>query len=155
VNRQFKRLIESLEPKHAELRKAERFRLPVGARRIPLEGLYLFSENGHALYFGRSNHIRRRLQLHTRQCSSYFQASFATYLAKEATGLKASYILKRISPEHFSNQPSFIKAFVSAKRRIKNMDIQVVEESDPIRQAVLEVCVALTFPTRYNDFRTH
>jgi predicted GIY-YIG superfamily endonuclease len=154
MNKRLKGLIDSLEPKLTQLRKAKSFRLPVGSRQIPREGLYLFSEKGKPLYVGRSYNIRRRLQLHTRDCSSYFQA-FATYLAKETTGLKASYVLKKIAPEHFSNQQSFKQAFASAKKRIKKMNIQILEEADPIRQAVLEVCVALTFPTKYNDFRTH
>ena len=35
------------------------------------------------------------------------------------------------------------------------MDLRFVDEADPIRQALLEIYVAVVLGTPYNDFDTH
>jgi hypothetical protein len=35
------------------------------------------------------------------------------------------------------------------------MDLRFVEKPDPLRQALLEIYVAVTLRTKYNDFNTH
>ncbi len=35
------------------------------------------------------------------------------------------------------------------------MQVRYVEERDPLRQALLEIYVALVLKTPYNDFNTH
>ena len=49
----------------------------------------------------------------------------------------------------------FRAAFVKAKNRVRNMDLRWVEEPDPLRQALLEIYVAVVLKTPYNDFNTH
>ena len=51
--------------------------------------------------------------------------------------------------------PEFVAAFDSAKARIRNMDLRFVEETDPVRQALLEIYVAEVLGTPYNDFDNH
>lgn len=51
--------------------------------------------------------------------------------------------------------PDFRLAFIEAKKRIRAMDLRFVEENDPVRQAVLEIYVAVSLQTPYNDFDTH
>ena len=52
-------------------------------------------------------------------------------------------------------RPEFLLAFTEAKKRIRAMDLRFVAETDPICQAVLEIYVALSRHTPYNDFDTH
>ena len=48
-----------------------------------------------------------------------------------------------------------MKAFEQAKDRIRQMYVRYVEESDPIRQCLLEIYAAVALDTPYNDFSTH
>lgn len=51
--------------------------------------------------------------------------------------------------------PIFAEAFTKAKERIRSMDLRFVEEPHPLSQALLEIYVAVSLQTVYNDFRTH
>lgn len=51
--------------------------------------------------------------------------------------------------------PVFINAFTSAKARICEMELRFVEETDPVRQTLLEVYVAVVLEAAYNDFDNH
>jgi hypothetical protein len=50
---------------------------------------------------------------------------------------------------------AFAPAFEAAKRRIASMDLRYVEESDPTRQALLEIYVATALKTPHNNFDNH
>jgi len=54
-----------------------------------------------------------------------------------------------------SSDSEFGPAFLEAKRRIREMQVRYVEECDPLRQALLEIYVAVVLKTPYNDFNTH
>ncbi len=49
----------------------------------------------------------------------------------------------------------FAKAFVEAKVRLSRMNIRIVGEDTPMRQALLEMYVAVSLPTMHNDFDNH
>jgi hypothetical protein len=49
----------------------------------------------------------------------------------------------------------FVLAFTDAKVRLRAMNIRVVEESNPLRQALLEMYVAVALAAPYNDFDNH
>ncbi|MCX6096592.1 MAG: GIY-YIG nuclease family protein [Candidatus Bipolaricaulota bacterium] len=119
---------------------------------LPLAGIYLFSEDGQTLYVGRTNRLRRRLQDHAR--NSQNQATFAFLLAREETSKKAAY-RTRSSRRDLMKDPDFRSAFDKARERIRGMDVQFVEETDPTRQALLEICAALRAEATYNDFDNH
>jgi len=51
--------------------------------------------------------------------------------------------------------PEFAAAFTAAKQRIRKMNLRYVEETDPLRQALLEIYVSAVLQTPYNDFNTH
>ncbi len=51
--------------------------------------------------------------------------------------------------------PHFALAFAEAKARLRGMNIRVVEESNPLRQALLEMYVAVALEAPYNDFDNH
>jgi hypothetical protein len=50
---------------------------------------------------------------------------------------------------------TFGGAFKRAKARVAAMDLRYIEEPDPVRQAFLEIYVAVTLGTPYNDFDNH
>jgi hypothetical protein len=51
--------------------------------------------------------------------------------------------------------PGFKAAYDRAKARIRGMHIRYVHEPDPLRQASLEIYVAVTVNATYHDFDTH
>ena len=122
-------------------------------RDLPRAGVYLLSEDGVYLYVGRTNNIRRRLQYHTR--NNHNQATFAFLLARHKTGrLEASY--QATGPRaDLLRDPGFKDAFDAARAQIRTMDVQVVEECDPVKQALLEIYLAHVTHAKYNDFDTH
>lgn len=80
---------------------------------------------------------------------------FAFGIAREETGkLKASY-KKEGSRAALVSDPMFAAAFAKAKSRVNGMDIRFVEETDPTKQALLEIYAATALATRYNDFENH
>jgi len=140
----FERLV-SMEPM-----SIENLRLP-----IPSACIYLFSENGRHLYAGRTRHLRNRLRQHSIPAAQQNQAVFAFRLAREITGkLVASYTAEG-SRAALVELPEFAAAFTAAKQRIRKMNLRYVEETDPLRQALLEIYVSVVLQTPYNDFNTH
>src|SRR5947207_2390384 len=152
MNARFREHVESLEPKFRQLITMQPLHVDSLPRQMPRSGIYLFSEGDQHLYVGRSKRLRHRLRYHS--SDRYLVASFAFLLAREATGqLKATYT-KRGSRAELQQQPTFQKAFSSSSTRIRAMDIRFVEESDPVRQPLLEVYAAIALNTKYNKFET-
>ncbi len=150
---EFSEAIKDVENKYSMLCDAPKCCMKALPKDMPASGIYLFSENETALYVGRSNKLRKRLQYHTR--NNHNQATFAFLLAREQTGnIKASY-QKKGSRKDLLTQPDFKQAFDKARQRIKNMDVQFIEEPDPTRQALLEICAAIRLKAKYNDFDNH
>ena len=132
---------------------------PVGRRyktspEKDISGIYLFSENGKPVYVGRSRNIRNRYNGHI--SSSPYSASFAFLLAREKTEKnEASYKSDSNSRKELMKDCNFRKAFDEARHRIREMEFRYVEESDSIRQALLEIYCAVKLNTEYNKFETH
>lgn len=155
MNEAFRKHIETLEPACQRLLSMAPVSISTLPRSIPGAGVYLLSERGTPLYVGRSNRMRARLQEHCRPSSRHNAAPFAFRLAREATGrTRATYETKgsRVQLEHDTD---FKAAFDFAKRRVRDMEVQYVEEGEPLRQGLLELYVALVCGARYNDFNTH
>ncbi len=51
--------------------------------------------------------------------------------------------------------PAFATVFKEAKQRVRRMDLRFVEETDALRQALLQMYVAVVLKTPYNDFEIH
>ena len=155
MNEIFRSHVEAMEPSFKALLKMAPVQgsgLPID---VPLRGIYLFSEGEKHLYVGRSNRIRKRLQDHCRPSSGHNSATFAFRIAREVTGiLEATYSTKGSRAE-LEKDPVFSEAFAEARARVRAMDIRYVEESEPMRQAILEMYVALSLETPYNDFDNH
>ena len=120
-------------------------------------GVYLLTESDRHLYVGRSNRLRARIGNHCRVSATEKMASFAFRLAREATGkVKAVYKMgSGGTRKELMLDPSFVQSFDLAKKRIRAMQVRFVEEEDPVRQALLEVYVAVVLGAPYNDFDTH
>jgi hypothetical protein len=151
----FVHVVESLQPSFERLLAQTPMKPVKLAAGLPSAGVYLFTEGAQHLYVGRSNNLRRRMQRHGSPGATYKQAAFAFRLAREVTGrLKATYKTEG-SRAHLIQDEAFALAFTHAKQRIRTMDLRFVEEVDPLRQAVLEMYVAVALGTPYNDFDTH
>lgn len=80
-------------------------------------------------------------------------APFAFRLAREECGCPPTY-RKSGGRKELLARDDFRAALVSAKDRIRRMDLTVVEEADPVTQAVLEIYAADALEAPYNDFKT-
>ena len=119
-----------------------------------ISGVYLFSEKENPVYVGRSKNIRNRYNGHI--YSSRDSASFAFLLARDKTGQnEASNKSGSKTRKELMNDCKFNKAFDEARQRIREMEFRYVEESDSIRQALLEIYCAVKLNTKYNKFETH
>ncbi len=155
MNPQFTSLIKSLEPKHQALVGMAPVKYRSLPREIPIRGIYLFSDGNNHLYVGRTNRMRQRLRGHCAPSGSHFTATFAFRIARLETGLTTASYSKSGSRAELLRNVAFKSAFDKAKRRIASMDIRFVEESDPTRQALLEIYAATALKTPYNDFDNH
>jgi predicted GIY-YIG superfamily endonuclease len=155
MNENFRQHIESLHPSFEKLVRSVPFTFESLPKHLPLAGVYLFSEGDKHLYVGRTNRLRNRLQQHCRPGSGHNSAPFAFRLAREARNvLKATYRAEG-SRTQLLQEAAFADAFTAAKSRMRSMHIRVVEESNPLRQALLEMYVAVTLEAPYNDFDNH
>lgn len=155
MNEKFRQHIESLHPSFERLRNCVPFRFASIPKVLPKAGVYLFSEGEHHLYVGRTNNIRTRIQQHCRPGSTHNSAPFAFRLARETRKvLRATYKADG-SRAHLVQDPHFALAFTDAKARLREMNIRVVEETNPLRQALLEMYVAVALEAPYNDFDNH
>jgi hypothetical protein len=149
----FDEIVSHVKAKCDALLASTKYTVDSLPKKIPDTGIYLFSQDGCPLYVGRTNNLRKRLQYHTR--NNHNQATFAFLLARHETGnLKASY-KPNGSRQHLLTNADFRAAFEAARLRIKAMDVQFIEEIDPVKQAILEVLAALRTNARYNDFDNH
>lgn len=155
MNKDFERIIHRLDPKLIHLLEMSPVSPSNLPKPMPKEGIYLFSEEGNHLYVGRSRNIRRRIQKHSRPGATHHTASFAFLLAREDTGMNQATYKPEGSRAQLVEIPEFADAFTKAKERIRNMDLRYVEETDSLSQALLEIYVAVSLGTPYNDFRTH
>ena len=151
----FEQYVESMHGSFERLTRMDPVTIAAVPKDAPSECIYLFSENSRYLYVGRTRRLRQRLRQHSIPAAQHNQAVFAFRLAREMTGrLTAAYstVGSRVA---LSSDSEFKPAFVEAKRRIREMQVRYVEERDPLRQALLEIYVAVVLKTPYNDFNTH
>jgi len=123
----------------------------------PLCAIYLFSEAGRPLYVGRTRRqsLRQRLRQHSIDSAQHNQAVFAFKLAREVTSRVHPTYTSSDSRSALAKDPQFATAFMEAKNRIRKMELRYVEETDPLRQTLLEIYAAVVLKTPYNDFDTH
>jgi predicted GIY-YIG superfamily endonuclease len=151
----FKQFVETLHPSFQRLMQMPPLKMSALPKELPEKCIYLLSEGENHLYVGRTRRLRNRLRQHSVAGAQHNQAVFAFRLAREMTGrLQAAYSAEG-SRNALSADPQFAGAFAQAKARVRNMDLRFVEETDPLRQALLEIYVSVVLGTKYNDFDTH
>jgi hypothetical protein len=152
MNPKFLKLTNRLEEKFRALKSMRPFAAEKVPNDTPKGGIYLFSENSVPLYAGRTKRkISTRIRGHF---STADDCPFAWRLAREETGCPATYSSKG-SRRDLLSKLSFRRAYKKAKQRIRKMDVRFVEEADPLRQALLEIYVAVAVGAKHNDFDTH
>lgn len=155
MDQAFARYLEALHPSFERLIAMPPVSVANLPRKLPSKCVYLFSEQSRSMYVGRTKHLRNRLRQHSTPAAQHNQAVFAFKLAREKTGHKEAAYKKQGSRGALSTEPVFAKAFSEAKARVRNMELRFVEETDPLRQSLLEIYVAVVLKTSYNDFDTH
>ena len=151
----FQEYVEKLQPSFVRLVSMPPVSILHLPHELPRQCIYLFSEGGHHLYAGRSNNFRSRLRQHSTDGAQHNQAVFAFKLAREATGKTEVSYKPEGSRRALIADPNFAQAFLSAKRRVRAMDLRYVEEADQLRQTLLEIYASMVLQTLYNDFSTH
>jgi hypothetical protein len=151
MNELFRGLVDGLENKCQALLSMA----PVIAENIPNDtpvgGVYLFSEGLSHLYAGRT---KRRIAVRIRNhFSTAPDCPFAWLLARVATGRTATYRPEG-SRKALLADPTFNAEYERARTRIRRMNVRYVHEPDPVRQALLEIYVAIATEAKYNDFDT-
>jgi len=155
VDETFKALMESVHESFLRLVAMPPVSAGTLPRDVPSECVYLFSEAGTHLYVGRTNHFRQRMGQQSRPSSRQNQAVFAFKLARELTGKTEASYTQKGSREALEADDEFKKAFTEAKTRVRRMELRFVEESDQLKQILLEIYVSAVLKTPYNDFETH
>jgi predicted GIY-YIG superfamily endonuclease len=155
MNEDFQRYVESLHPKFERLTHTTPVKVAAIPKDAPRKAIYLFSEGGQNLYVGRTNRLRDRMREHSMPSARHNQAVLAFRLAREQTGRITAAYSKEGGRAALSEDPAFDQAFAAAKARVRQMDLRFVEETDPFRQALLEIYAAIALDTHYNDFETH
>ena len=153
LNENFKSRIGKLHERYIDLINCE----PISRKQIkinvPLRGMYLFIENGQAIYVGRCDRMGARLMEHGRSSSGHNDASFAFKLARfEAE--KVGINVKRKRTE-LCDCVDFRPFFINAKERVADMQIKYVAIEDAVDQYLFELYIALELETIYNDFENH
>jgi len=152
MDNKFQILLDGLHEKYQQL--ISMFPVTIGTipKDCPKGGVYLFTENGNHLYAGRTKRkIKDRLKDHI---GTPGQGAFSLRLTCEALGIKATY-KKGDSKNLKLSEPQFKEAYESTKNLIRRMEVRYVSEPDPIKQALLEIYVAVVSGAKYNDFDTH
>ncbi len=155
MHQSFAKYVDLLHPSFERLVNMPPVKIEDLKSPLPEKCIYLFSENGKPLYVGRTNHFRQRMRQHSIDAAQHNQAVFAFRLARSETGETVATYSKTGSRSALLLAPHFAEAFLRAKRRIRLMDLRYVEEKDPLRQALLEIYVAVVLNTVHNDFETH
>ena len=149
----FSTLIEHLHSKFEVLVSMAPVTVNSVPRDSPKGGIYLFSNKGVHLYVGRTKRfIKDRIRDHV---STADDCPFAWRLAREATNNIVASYKPEGSRKHLLSQPDFKEAYERAKLQIRTMEIRYVGESDPTKQALLEIYVAVATDAKHNEFDTH
>jgi hypothetical protein len=152
MSRTFEDIISTFPERMREL--TERPPIPVsGLENIPVQGIYVFYENGKAIYVGRSRNLKQRFRQHRQQSSDHHSATFAFMIARQDAE-KAGVNVER-TRDDLEKDSIFSRYFSEAKKRVSDMQVQVLSMDDPIEQTLFEVYAALDLKTEYNTWDTH
>ena len=117
-------------------------------KKVPKEGIYVFYEDGKALYVGRAGKgtIRKRLGDHSNPSSKASQTPLAVRLVKDRIGKDAKGLSAKKIGETYPSE------FMCQKARVREMEVRAVKITDCTTRAAFEIYSALALGTPYNDF---
>ncbi len=151
---EFKQIVDQLQPLLARLTASPKAKLADHPSIPKAPGIYLFSEGPNPIYVGQSRNLRQRLHQHMASSSKENSAPFAFNLAlreADAQGLDTTGTRREIAA-----RPEFDVLFGDARRRVAEMNVQVVEVDDPVTRTIFEVYAARILATdEFNSFDTH
>lgn len=127
-------------------------------KNIPKRGIYVFYEDNKPIYVGRSKNLRQRFRQHGQPSSDHHSATFAFMIAKqdaEKNGVKMKKNGKNKTRKELQDDDHFSPNFINAKKRVSDMQVQVIPMEDAIEQTLFEVYAALELNTEYNKWDTH
>ena len=162
----FASAVDGIQPTFQRLVEMDPFRLDEAPSPVPdaQPGVYLLSESGRPLYVGRTRDVRGRLSDH--RSSAVTRATLAVKMARIAANRPATYTPGNSARHLYSHDPTFRTRFDEARARICAMQVRWVDETDDVRQALLEIYAAVDLDTilregpeagrvgGYNSFRT-
>jgi hypothetical protein len=151
----FAAVANELDPKFQALLSMAPVRYGRLPRHLPERAIYLFSEGDQHLYVGRTNRLRQRLRGHCIPSATHFTATLAFRMARQVTGLTQATYTTDGSRAALVDHEVFGPQFIMAKQQISQMELRYVEETDPVRQALLEIYTAVVLKTPHNDFDNH
>lgn len=150
---QFKRVVDQLEPLLARLTATPKAKLGDHPSIPAAPGIYLFSEGPNPIYVGQAGDLNERLRKQTESSSTESSASLAFNLAlaeAETRGLALTG-----SREEIAARPEFDALLRDARRRVADMNVQVIELDDPVTRAIFEVYAARVLGTDEFNWDTH
>ena len=147
MDKVFDKLVKEM-PQLLERLKKQRPRTRKELAGIPEKGVYVFyDEKNEAMYVGRSNHLKERIQQHGKASSNHDTAPFAYKLAVETMKARGVDISQRKDVDRTD--------FTGAKDRVSEMRVRVIEITCQKKQALFEIYAILELETeKYNDFKT-
>lgn len=150
---EFRQIVDDLQPLLARLTESPKFKLADHPAIPQVPGIYMFSEGPNPIYVGESRNLERRLRQHTSSSSDGNSAPLAFNLAlreARAQGLDVTGTREEIAP-----RPEFDVLFEDARRRVAEMNVQVVEVDDPLTRAIFEVYAGRILATdEFNSWDT-
>ena len=120
--------------------------------KVHQEGVYVFYDNGKAIYVGRSNRLKTRLKEHSQEGFNR-SATLAIRMAKKNMPTLQNEERKPSVGQLIKKNSVFREKFKAAKDKIAGMEIRCVEIPDQIEQAMFEMYAILELNTEFNDFK--
>ena len=158
--------IHSIEPAFRRLVEMNPFRLDQVPSPVPAgrPGVYLLSESDRPVYVGRTRDVRGRLSDH--RSSAVTRATLTVKMARIAANRPPTYTPGNSAKHLYRHDLTFRTRFDEARARICAMEVRWVDETDDVRQAMLEIYAAVELDSilregpeagrvgGYNSFRT-
>ena len=154
MNPEFQHVIDQMEPLLKKLQDSPAYTFDQ-LKGIPDQGVYVFYENGDAIYVGRSNRIPDRLKEHGAKSSTGASATFALKLLrkklKDPGGHRPKYPRKVIDTDS-----GLKEKFAVERDRVREMKVRVVEIKCQKVQYLFEAYAIISLGTTdYNTFDTY
>lgn len=142
---EFRKIVDGLQPLLARLTESPKFKLADHPGIPQAPGIYLLSEGPNPIYVGQSRNLDQRLGQHTASSFDENSAPLAFNLALQEAGAQGLDVTG--TPGQIAARPEFDVLLEVARRRVAEMNVQVVEVDDPVTRTIFEVYAARILAT--------